>query len=116
MKDWTKGFRDMILPCGYLKYDVCQGTYACECSNGYWMTSEAMPSKDGDKAIDEETEVIDQPGEDLTDPTEEVDDTKEDENVDDQKDIEEKEEVQSENNDTADEQDILVDEIVPSPE
>ena len=59
MKDWTKGFRDMILPCGYLKYDVCQGTYACECSNGYWMTSEAMPSKDGDKAIDEETEVID---------------------------------------------------------
>ena len=44
--EWDKSFEDIDLPCGYLVFDVCQGTFACECSNGYWMTTSAMQNKE----------------------------------------------------------------------
>ena len=43
-RSWDEGSVDIELPCGYLVFDVGLGTYACECSNGYTMRTEAMPA------------------------------------------------------------------------
>ena len=50
-KSWESNFVDLELPCGYLVYDVCAGTYACECSNGYTMTTIVMPERNGQEVI-----------------------------------------------------------------
>lgn len=44
--DWEGDTTVQTYPCDYLIFDVCYGSYACECSNGYSMTTGAMPSKD----------------------------------------------------------------------
>ena len=39
---WDDGYVEYELACPYLVFDVCKGTYACECSNNYFMTTSAM--------------------------------------------------------------------------
>ena len=49
----------MDLPCEYLVFDVCEGTYACECSNGHSMRTDLMPWRPGDKSSPDAS-IIDQ--------------------------------------------------------
>lgn len=42
---WEGATTIRTYPCDYLIFDVCYGSYSCECSNGYSMTTDAMPKK-----------------------------------------------------------------------
>ena len=55
--DWVSGYIDVNLPCSYLVFDVCDGTFACECSNGYQMRTDLMPWRSGDPIPSTDTDT-----------------------------------------------------------
>ena len=42
VEDWNEPSYERQYPCEYLIFDVCRGHHACQCSNGYEMTTKYM--------------------------------------------------------------------------